>query len=186
MSRDAYGYYRAGLTLAERDRLLSDFLGGQSYVIHQTESRIRFEQWPQSALDPTGQAFNAQLEARWWPVDDGFEMLVISDTPQTDCAGPEWTALSDLTWDKPDRGETVYLWGSHWHSLIEPEKAKAAGLDYWVQAGIPAKLRYPLPPQADRGAVQVETRTYRRQGIPQLTRFVRIESTRDPEREGGA
>lgn len=182
MSHKAYGYYRAGLTPAQRDGLLHTLLDGQGCLIHQTDGRIRFEAWPQPAINPAGKAFNSQLEVRWWPLDDACEMLVIGDAAQTACAGPEWTAWDDLTWDESQPKDKIYLWGSHWHSLIGEDKAEAAGLDYWVQAGIQAKLHYPLPPQAERGAVRVETRTYRRGGIPQLTRFVRIESADDPER----
>jgi hypothetical protein len=184
MPNNAFGYYHAGLTPAQRDSLLHTLLAGSGYIIHQTDGRIRFEAWPQTAINPAGKAFNSQLEVRWWPRDDACELLVISDAAQSACTGTEWTELDDLIGDEPKQKDKIYLWGSHWHSLIGKDKAEKAGLDYWVQAGIQAKLHYPLPPQAERGAVRVQTRTYRRGGIPQLTRFVGIEAADDPGRVG--
>lgn len=182
MSHNAFAYFRSGLSQPERDSLLHQLLDAQCCVIHHTVGRIRFEQWPQTELDKNGQAFGQALEVRWSPGVNGFDLLVISDRDLPTLAAPLWHKV-DLERDeaKEDAYKTrIFLWGSHWASLAGAEKAQAAGLDGWVQAGIQTELHYPLPASASNGAVQVRTRQYRRQGIPCLTRFVSIMAAAEP------
>lgn len=181
MSLKAYGYFRGGLTQAERDSLLHQLLDVQCHVIHYTVSRIRFDNWPQTKLDANGQAFGAALEVRWSPVGDRFNLLVISDEAQAHLTAPPWEQMA-LERDSQAKGgdPRIFLWGTHWASLLDADKAQAAGLDGWVQAGIQAELHYPLAASAHNGAVQVQTRQYRRQGVPCLTRFVSILAAPEP------
>lgn len=179
MPHKAYGYFCGGVNQAERDRWLNQLLDAQCCVIHHTVSRIRFEQWPQTELDAHGQAFGAKLELRWSPAGNGFDLLVISDEPLAGLNAPPWEQIA-LERDSEAGNSRIFLWGTHWASLIGAEKAQAAGLDGWVQAGIQTELHYPLSASASSGAVQVSTRQYRRQGVPCLTRFVRILAAPEP------
>ncbi len=185
MSHDAFGYFRSGLNQAERDNLLHQLLADDCYVIHHTVGRIRFARWPQSDLDTNGQAFGPNLEVRWSPAEDGFDVLVVSDEEQPGLAAPQWEqiALKRDSENAAAQKNQIFLWGTHWASLIGAEKAQAAGLHGWVQAGIQAELHYPLAADPEKGAVKVQTRQYRRQGIPCLTRFVRILPVQEPGQE---
>lgn len=179
MSRNAYGYFRSGVNQAERDRWLHQLLDAQCCVIHYTVSRIRFEQWPQTGLDAHGQAFGAKLELRWSPAGNGFDLLVISDEPLASLNDSTWEQIS-LERDSEAGNPRIFLWGTHWTSLVGADKAQAAELDGWVQAGIQTELHYPLSASASSGAVQVQTRQYRRQGVPCLTRFVSVLTAPEP------
>jgi hypothetical protein len=181
MSSKAYAYYKAGLTEKERNAELASLGSNQSYVIHYTESKIRFEKWQNQPLLATGQAFNAAQEIRWWPLNDRFELLIVADAELKQRVQAGWEQHPDFDCQE-SQGQTsrIYLFGTHWNQLAGSKaKAQKKNLDGWRQAGIQAELHYPIDnPSETEGAVEVRTRTYRRNGVPCLTRFVSIGSTR--------
>jgi hypothetical protein len=173
-----YVYHRDKLSRAERDALLAG-LAGLQVVIHHSAGRIACEAWPPPAgALPTGRAFGPALEARWSPAGADWDVQVLSETPQA--LGPGW-AETPLNADAP---HTVTLWGRHWQAQSGAAAEGAALPEGWVQAEIPADLRYPVAGSAARPLVVARAITYRRDGLPQLTRFLSLEPAADTARQG--
>lgn len=162
-----YVYHRAGLDRAALDALLGG-LGGLAFVIDHSATRIRCGRWPTAERLPAGRAFGRELEARWWPSGDGYEAQIIRETPGA--PGPGWSE----TRLEADPAHTITLWGRHWQAQ---SGTSAATPDGWVQAEIPAELRYPVDGGRERPLVQATAITYRRDGRPQLTRFLSLRAT---------
>lgn len=170
MDETGYVYYRAGLTTAERDKVLHDYAEQLQFVIHRSANQILFPAWQPQTLLPAGQAFGKQVEIRWQPSDHArwdVQLLSESRQPTLETAGWEHAEM-DVTdeW-------SVYLWGEHWASLRGADST-ADLPDAWVQAQIEADLHYPVVGSKNKPSVRATVKAYRQEGIVRLTRFTAV------------
>jgi hypothetical protein len=161
-------YCRDGIAQEGLEKLLRDLTGRLSFVIRQTEAAIAFEKFePGVEFWDEGQAFSPTLEVRWKSQPNGYEVMLLTETPHE--APVEGWRKHEPGFDVRDC--KVYLWGRHWNYLAA-DVAKEKRPQGWAQARIAADLNYPM--EAREWAF-VKAREYRRAGITFFTRLMALE-----------
>lgn len=176
-----YVYFRAGMTTAERQALLSS--EQITAVIHASPTVSRFDRNLPVALLPTGQAFGSLVEVRWQPDGvGGWELLLLSESRRRELHQAGW---QETPMDVDDEEQSIILWGNHWTYLDGANPADETLQEWgWVQAQIEADLQYPVVGSKSKPMVKVKAKTYRRKGIVQLTRFIDVYPDVGVERSG--
>lgn len=131
---------------------------------------------PASEFDPAwlhGRAFGSAGEVRWTRQSSELTLYVLTEDRARLPSGDGWQ-VDEYEADEP---QPVLLWGRYDELLGANYERPAAlqGKAVWAEVRIPRPLTYPLPPPPKPFKklpfVAAQSITYRRAGIPVLTRW---------------